>query len=272
MNKIAAFSLVAVCLFAVALGEATFTPNPLPCEYYINGVTYLSNASGVYATQTDRYFVQDNMLKYYGTVTGDKDDKVESVLRPDLFFEENGTKYIKAFGGDSDVPDECKNENMTVDESKKFIEDVLFYFYQTKKFDEMVSGEFQGQKCNLYKLVSDDDLLTYYVDEDNVLLGVSNLNGKPNTTEFDNLTSVFTYKYDEIPLSEFALSKDIVKTCADEVYAAPTERLCSSPSSTPAPASSVTPASSGKKGSSSDATTTKAVVAMILMSLAVALF
>jgi len=155
---------------------------------------------------------------------------------------------------------------MTVDDAKKYVENVLFLFYQTKKFDEMVTGEFQGKKCNLYRLDDGTSNETYYVNENNDLLGVSIVTADPSSTDYYNLTMVFNIKYDEIPLSEFALTKEVCAVCADEAYVAPTERLCNSPSS------GVTPASSGKKGSSSDATTTKAVVAMVLLSLAVALF
>jgi len=230
----------------------------------------------VFSIQTDKYFAQDIMLKYYSTVSGDKNLKTESVLRPDLSVEENGTKYIKIYGTSSDDPDKCDYKNMTAAEAKDFFGTLLYFAYETVKFDDKISGEFQGKKCSLYRMVNDN--VTYYVDDDNALLGISIITYHGDPSEMHNLTVVYTYKYEEIPLSEFAMTKDISSNCADEVYAPPTERLCSAPSSgvapssTPAPTSSATPASSGKKSSSSDASTAKAVVAMTLLSLVIALF
>jgi len=276
--------------------EVVMKPHDLPCAYEISFSQVaqiqeyqfpLGNASGSYFAHGTYFKIaaegNSQMLQ--------RISKFEKLYRTDLKGQGNDT-IVMVMANNSLGVDVCANHEMTMEQMRAEFKNTLILFVNETTHQKKEKGTFNGKECTVFIDEDEDSVSKLYLDADNYLIGAeyikavdmgsvsssvapassssvapassssesassSSSHTNPDADDIVHVSMVATIKYKfEASLDKFVITKDISGKCSEQVYKAPTEKLCDEPSQ------------SSSMGSNSMATTTKAAAILTLLSVA----
>jgi len=241
-----------------------YTPtNSLPSAFSISMkmVEYCSGTSNVCNRVNITFTKRDNYYKsFYHRDGEDGEFGNELLVRPDLRTESQGS--FKTFGGDwsSNKDTDCVNSVVTEKNLIELFAEDFELFGKKVHFEKKEQGTFLEKECDVYSKTT----LKYYVDENNLIIGVERMTDPESVIS----TEVIEYDFSEPSLELFVLDDLYNKKCSDGAYIVPGTKTDSSSSSS----ESTTGGSSNNHAQVSMASTTKIATSIVfLFSVVVAL-